>query len=344
VVAGDGELAIFEALELIRNGNSGVIDADMTSSPLFLTNGQFETFPFPARQLMDMESYRYHIKGKRATSIVAQLGCPFACGFCSGRTSPMLRKIRLRTSKSVIEELNQIHSDYGYTGYMFYDDELNVNPSMLELMDSLIQLRERFDFSYRGCIKAELFTDIQAKKMAEAGFDEILVGFESGNDRILTNINKKATKEDNERCVELARKYGIKVKFLMSIGHPGESPETCQDTLDWLLKMKPDYFNVTIITCTPGMFYYDYATKTDKGWTYTCKNGDQMHSQDLDYTHVSVYYNGVPGEYNSFVHTNSMSSHDLVLWRDHIELVVRSKCGIPYPTKTEMSYDKTIGQ
>jgi radical SAM superfamily enzyme YgiQ (UPF0313 family) len=345
IVAGDGELAVFEGLDRMNETPPIIIDADKTSSPHFLTNQQFNEFPWPDRSLIDMDSYHFYVKNRRATSLIAQLGCPFACGFCSGRTSPMLRKIRLRTSDSVIQELLHIHETYKYTGYMFYDDELNVNPSMIELLDKLIDIRNKgFDFAYRGCIKSELFTDAQAKKMAEAGFDELLVGFESGSDRILTNINKKSTKADNERCVELARKYGLRVKFLMSIGHPGESPETCQDTMDWLLKMQPDFFNITIITCTPGMFYYDYAVQTDKGWTYTAASGDKLHTTDLDYTKISDYYNGIPGKYNSFVFTDTLSSNDLIKWRDSIESNVRSKFKLPYYTKAEASYDKSMGQ
>lgn len=341
IVSGDGEFAVMEALNMKQKG---VIDADKTNSPLFLTNEKFNSSPFPSRNLIDMDSYHYYINGKRATSLIAQLGCPFSCGFCSGRTSNMLRKIRLRTCDSVIDEIKFINCFYGYNGFMFYDDELNVNPSMINLLKKLIKLRDQYDFSYRGCIKAELFTEEQAYMMSLAGFDEILVGFESGNDQILRNINKKATKSDNERCIYLAKTYGIKIKYLMSIGHPGESPKTCQDSLDWLLKMKPDQFNVTIITCTPGMFYYDHAIKTCQGWMYTCPSGDKIYSQDIDYTEISDYYNGALGEYNSFIHTDFLSSHDLVLWRDHIEFTVRSKVGIPYPTKTEMIFDKTMGQ
>jgi len=347
VVAGDGELAVFEALERMNEAPPVIIDADKTSSPHFLTSKQFDEFPWPDRSLIDLDSYHFYVKEKRATSVIAQLGCPFACGFCSGRTSPMLRKIRLRQSSGVIEEILHLYDTYKYTGYMFYDDELNVNPSMVELLDMLIALRDKkgLDFSYRGCIKSELFTDEQAKKMAAAGFDELLVGFESGSDRILKNINKKATKADNERCVELARKHGLRIKFLMSIGHPGESPETCQDTMNWLLKMQPDFFNVTIITCTPGMFYYDYAIQTDKGWTYTAQpSGDKLHTADLDYTKISDYYNGVPGKYNSYVSTDTLTSSDLIKWRDSIETTVRAKFNLPYYTKAEASYDKSMGQ
>jgi hypothetical protein len=51
----------------------------------------------------------------------------------------------------------------------------------------------------------------------------------------------------------------------MSIGHSGESEATAQQTLDWLLEVAPDEFNVTIITCTPGTFYYR-SLECSEGW------------------------------------------------------------------------------
>ena len=93
------------------------------------------------------------------------------------------------------------------------------------------------EFRLRGFIKAELFTDEQAAAMYAAGFRWILVGFESGHPRILENIRKKAARDDNTRCMDIARRHNLKVKALMSIGHPGESEETIRATRDWLVEV-----------------------------------------------------------------------------------------------------------
>jgi anaerobic magnesium-protoporphyrin IX monomethyl ester cyclase len=343
IVVGDGEYSILEA---IKETSSAVIDASNISSPLFLTISQLNESLYPARELIDLNSYHYYINEKRATSLIGQLGCPFLCGFCSGRNSLPFRRVRTRSADSIINEIMYIHSVYGYTGFMFYDDELNLNDKLaIELMKRLIDLRNKgHDFRYRGCIKAQLLTDEQAKYMSEAGFYEILVGFESGNDRILTNINKRSTVADNERCVGYLKKHGIKTKFLMSIGHPGESNSTCQNTYDWLLAMKPDYFDVTIITAQPGSPYYDQSVLIDKRWTYKCPNGDALYTVDIDYSVIVDYYKGVVGKYKSYVSTDFLSSEELIGWRDYIETSVRSKLKLPFPSIIERDYDKSIGQ
>jgi len=349
IVVGDGEEAIFPA---ISEDPPKIVEANDRKSILFLNNKKLEDSPYPARHLVALETYHYKIEEDRATSIIAQLGCPFECGFCGGRQAPMLRHIRTRSSKSIIDELEKIHEDYGFTGFMFYDDELNVNPKMVELMNEIYMLQERLGvkFKLRGFVKAELFNDAQAEAMARAGFGWLLTGFESGAPRILTNINKKATRDDNTNAVETAKRHGMKVKALMSIGHPGESKETILQTRDWLLEVKPDDFDVTIITTYPGTPYYDFAVRDSKHkniWVYTYeKTGDRLYAIEVDYETVADYYKGDPdGGYKAYVYTDHLTADELVELREFVERDVREKLSIPFNSAGQATrYEHSMGQ
>lgn len=346
LVVGDGEIAIFEAL---GDSPPKLVDGDDPKSDLFLTNQRLTELPFPARHLIDVDSYKYTIDGVRALSMIAQLGCPFGCGFCGGRMSPFLRRIRMRTSENIVQEMIQLYKAYGVTGFMLYDDELNVNPKIVELMELIAKAQRDLgvEFRLRGFIKAELFTDQQAEAMHRAGFRWILVGFESGHERILTNIQKKASQADNTRAMDIARRHSLKVKALMSIGHPGESEETVRATRDWLLAVKPADFDATVITTYPGTPYFDEALETKPGvWTYTyAKTGDRLHSLEVDYREVAEYYKGVPGEYTSYVYTDHLNAADLVKQRDWLEADVREKLGIPYNAGAPaVRYEHSMGQ
>ena len=349
LVAGDGEEAIFRA---IRPGAPRVIDADAPGSALFLTSAQLTTQPLPARHLVDVDSYHYSIDGVRALSMIAQLGCPFECGFCGGRNSPFLRRVRTRSTESVVAEMAHLHEAYGVRGFMLYDDELNVNKAVVPLMRAISQTQERLgaDFRLRGFIKSELFTDEQAREMYRAGFRWILVGFESGAPRILDNINKKARRDDNSRCMEIARRAGLKVKALMSVGHPGESLETIAATRDWLLEVGPDDFDVTVITTYPGTPYYDEATPDPSQpgrWIYTAaRSGDRLYSVDVDYRVVADYYKGAPdGGYVSFVSSDALTGDAIVAARDAVERDVRATLGIPFNAAAPaMRFEHSMGQ
>lgn len=349
LVAGDGEDAVLIA---ISEGSPQVIDADDPKSSLFQANETLNRMPFPARHLVDVESYHYTIEGVRALSLIAQLGCPFACGFCGGRESPSLRRVRIRSTESIIREMTEIYTNYGVTGFMFYDDELNVSPKMIELMNAIERLQHdlKTNFRFRGFIKAQLFTDDQAKAMHRAGFRWILTGFESGSPRILENINKKSTREENCRCIEIAKRHGLKVKALMSIGHPGETKETVMQTHDWLLETRPDDFDVTIITTYPGTPYYDHAvphpTEPDT-WIYTYPaTGDRLYCYAVDYNEVADYYKGDPeGGYRSYVYTDYLTANELVSLRDFLERDIRNRLNIPFnPSAAAIRYEHSTGQ
>ena len=69
IVCGDGEHAIFNAL----NGET-FVDADDMKSELFLSNQGFTDTPFPARHLVDIESYNFQIEGKKGLSLINKAG------------------------------------------------------------------------------------------------------------------------------------------------------------------------------------------------------------------------------------------------------------------------------
>jgi len=349
LVAGDGELAVLQAVE---PGAPALLDGDDNKGPFFMSDAMFDASPRPARHLVDMSSYRYTIEGRSATSLIAQLGCPFNCGFCGGRNSKSLRVIRTRTTQSIVAEMEHIHRTYGHTGFMFYDDELNVSKSVVELMHAIadLQMRLGVEFRLRGFMKAELFTEAQAAAMHSAGFRWLLCGFEAANPRILTNIEKRATLEDNSRAVDIARRHGLKVKALMSIGHPGETERSALDIRDWLVSAAVDDFDCSIITTYPGTPYYDRAVAhetIDGVWTYTQpRTGDRLHAYDVDFTRTPDYYKGDPdGGYKAYVFTDSLASAELVQLRDGIERDVRKALSIPFnPSRAAMRFEHSMGQ
>lgn len=348
LVAGDGEKAIFEAL---APNPPKLINADDPESQLFLRNSDLNEMPWPARHLIDINSYHYSIDGERALSIVSQLGCPFGCGFCGGRLSPSLRRMRSRSKQSVLAEMEHLHITYGVKGFMFYDDELNVNHALFtDLLSGIIELQDRLGvkFRLRGFVKSQLFNEEQARLMYKAGFRWLLTGFESASPEILVNMNKKATVEENSRCIEIAKANGLKVKALMSLGHPGESCATAEMTKNWLIKVRPDDFDITLITIYPGTPYYDDAIphpQLEKIWVYTY-NGAKLYSQDVDYRQVSDYYKGDPTiGYESFVYTDFLQPHEIVRLRNDIDRDVRKLLNIPYPTSSPATrYEHSMGQ
>ena len=259
----------------------------------------------------------------------------------------LIQYVRLRSTEAVIAEIRHLYERYGYTGFMFLDDELNVNKDFLTLLEGLISLQREYhvEFRLRGLLKAELVTADMARGMYRAGFRDVLIGFESGDPRMLLNMNKHATRADNTRCVQVLQAAGIRVKALMSLGHPGESSASIAATRDWLIAVRPDEVDVTIITVYPGTPYYDGARLCAGGiYAYAAANGDVLYQQPVDHLHDVNFYKGVPGNYRAYVWTPALSAADLVRARDTLEADVRAALDIPYPTTTvAKNYEHSMG-
>lgn len=377
IIAGDGEDAIFAAC---HPNAPQLIDADLEGSQFRLSKERLNETRWPARHLVDRTSYRYTIDGFKAISVIAQLGCPYECGFCGGRLSHMLRRPRTRPVENIIAEVEFEWRAEGKPhefGVMFYDDELNIiNKDLLSLMRAIRALQDRLsaeeghtvEFRLRGFIKSNLFTEEQAEAMFAAGFRWLLIGFESGSEEILRNINKKADRADNTRCVEIAKKHGLKIKALMSIGHPGESRETIEETYQWLREMaalmntkveKNFDFDLTVITCYLGTPYYDEAVFNPElsakygwnVWTYTYMSRDGksaiavLHQIALDYTKAIANYKGKPGQYKAYVFTDTLLPDDIVELRDRVDKAVRTEFGIPEGQGlAQKRYERSMGQ
>jgi p-methyltransferase len=89
--------------------------------------------------------------------------------------------------------------------------------------------------------------------MKESGCRGAYLGIESGSDDILKRMNKRVTREQYLRGVELLRSQDITTLASFIIGFPGETEKTYRETVDFIDKSGTEFFNVKI-------FYYDHTT------------------------------------------------------------------------------------
>lgn len=300
VVIGDGVTGIFEALK----SNEKIIHGEMIKN--------LDTLPFPARELIDIDTYHYNIQGRKATNVMSQLGCPYGCAFCCGRNVKEYRTVRFRSPENFIKELDFLHEKYGYSAFMVHDDEFNLNKERtLKICEALSQR----DYVFRGFVRTDLFTEEIAEAMAKAGFYQIDVGVESGSERILKVINKLTTPDINSKARAIAKKYGIKFKAFLTIGHPSETLEDIEMTKQWLLDNKPDAFEIYVITPYPGSLLYDQKEKYDIKFSI---------DYEKELTSVSRKY----GEYKCYVSNSHLSSEDFANIREKLDKEVRAKLGL----------------
>jgi p-methyltransferase len=176
-----------------------------------------------------------------------QISCPFACAFCSYPTS---QGDVLKSPLEAVEvELNALRAR-GVTHLLFVDDTFNVPPHRFREM---LDLLKQYDFSWYAFIRCQYLDKQQVIDMKESGCRGAYLGIESGSDDILKRMNKRVTRAQYLRGVELLRSQDITTLASFIIGFPGETEETYRETVDFIDQSGTEFFNVKI-------FYYDHTT------------------------------------------------------------------------------------
>lgn len=261
VVVGEGELsAVFIANELpsdkiIRTREAKSVD----------------TFPLPARHLIQYGEYKYAWPGRgmvKMDAIESIRGCPFLCTFCSVRGM----KPRLRDVKRTVDEIQSSIEKYGTELFMFFDDTLTVNRfHIIELCDEIIKRGIHQKASFYANTRANTTTPDMLDKMISAGFTEMSMGVETGSKEMMKAIKKGTRVEQYEQVYQWMYERGIQTRASFIVGHAYETHETIQESIQLAKKMKLVRCAVNILTPYPDTHSYTQAISGD-GLHLLCKD------------------------------------------------------------------------
>jgi p-methyltransferase len=185
--------------------------------------------------------------------IRASQGCPFKCKFCTyARASP---KFRQRSVESIRDELREIRS-VGIRNIAFTDDHFATNPKRITKICKMM-LEEKFDFNWFAGIRARSISEDNARLLEETGCKVLLVGLESGDDRILKLMNKGTTTSSNMKCLETLDRHNITAYGSFMLGFPGETDETFNNTINWINSSPLKLYKVFPFYLFPEAYIYD---------------------------------------------------------------------------------------
>lgn len=247
-----------------------------------------DTIPSPARHLIPKEVLQRSsdIHGResvRSTTILTSRGCPYACAFCD--TSQWGRKFRTRSPENVVSEIKDIQNNYNIHHVRFIDDIYTLDKDrVMEISKLLIPLNITYIIITRAdCLDIDLI-----KMLKESGCVEILLGIETGSEKLLGHMNKKESLEDYKEAVRMMRQVGIASKFLLLFGFPGEDESTIADTVMFLEDSQPDKVHLSSYIPLPGsdvwnnpanygisLNYEDVKRKLEEFWFYWEPNDDK---------------------------------------------------------------------
>ncbi len=188
-------------------------------------------------------------------------GCPWACTFC-GAESQWGRGFRANSVPYVLDALEQAVSRLPVKMLMIKDDTFTTQRQrVLELCRGI---RERgIRFAWSCDTRVDLLSDELLYEMRLAGCQRLSLGVESGSPEIIRQVDKKITVDDILASTDLAKKYGIQVRYYMMLGNRGETAETFAQTLAFLAEAQPHEYIFSCLSIYPGT--RDFAD-AEKDW------------------------------------------------------------------------------
>lgn len=247
IIIGEGEILF---LKLLR----GEIPASQRVITLKDLNGEvldLSMINIPDMSDFKLEYYPY-LTG------FASRSCPFQCSFCS---DPVFwGRYRKKKASQVAKELIQAYKTYGSQLYVMSD--LLMNPIASELSEELIKAGVSVYWDTHFRIGKEVCEPRNTLLWRKGGLYRVQLGTESGSQRVLDLMGKKITVDQIKLAISTLASAGIKTTTYWVIGHPGETAEDFQMTLDLIEEMKNDIYQAE----TNPFWYVPNGQVADDKW------------------------------------------------------------------------------
>lgn len=280
VVMGEGEETTRELFSAISSGEAlskvkGIAfreDEEVTINPARALMpeaelGDIDRVPMPAYHLFDIPVYRmFRDTGSSPTDFVLPIlsgrGCTFKCNFCYR----MDTGFRPRPVEAVLDEIDYLFREYGINYFMFSDDLLMVSkPRTMEVVDAILAYQgktgNKFKWNCNG--RLNYCTPEILEAMKRSGCAYINFGIEAFDNEALKTMKKGLSTAIIERGVQQTLDTGITPGLNFIWGNIGETKETLQKAVDFLLKHDDHAELRTIrpVTPYPGSPLYFHAIK-----------------------------------------------------------------------------------
>jgi radical SAM superfamily enzyme YgiQ (UPF0313 family) len=264
---------INEALELGVSLFAGEAEGRIASLLMDAANGQLKPIYDHVDDAPDISGSPTPILPRRVisrtlgyTSFDAGRGCPFQCSFCTiinvqGRSS------RARSAGD-IEHIIRENARIGVQDFIISDDNFARNPNWEQILDRLIDLRERDGLHFTLTIQVDLPSYRLPgfiEKARRAGCKRAFLGMESINPQALITAKKHQNKIWEYRNLFSAwRAAGIMTYVGYIVGFPVDTPETIARDIAIIQREIPlDLLEFFILTPLPGSA--DHRALTDQG-------------------------------------------------------------------------------
>lgn len=269
VVVGEGEKIMLELITALKNGG----DLNRVDGIFWKSQGQI--IANQPREFMDPADWPFPLtkKNKKYFKIAADReelmfqasrGCPYNCNFCYNQVFNR-RSWRPMPLEKFAKELGVLLGEFQAKKIFVNEDNIGSNKIRIK---KIAEILKSFGVTWSTSIRCSDLDEETAKVFEESGCQELLLGAESGSDRVLNEVvNKMYPKgtEDIRNCARILGKTKIRGRYNFIAGVPSETMEEIyqsMDLADWIWRTdKNAKITFDAYTPYPGSKLYQEALK-----------------------------------------------------------------------------------
>ena len=186
--------------------------------------------PLPYNKLNTMYPIKRYLGktylGNKTLAYHSSIGCPFTCSFCAVVPTYEARW-KAKPAQQVYRDVKFIKDNWGADAIEFHDNNFFVSEKRAVEFAKLI-LPEKMNWWGMARIDTmDKFSDKSLALIRAAGCKIIFFGAESGNDKILQQLDKGGTQSGAQilRFAERLKKFDIIPEYSFVLGTPAPTPE-----------------------------------------------------------------------------------------------------------------------
>jgi radical SAM superfamily enzyme YgiQ (UPF0313 family) len=272
-ISGEGEKSFVELCNSIIHGEGKPEDIP----GIIIATGENEVYTkppelledlnewLPDRSLMRSEGYKMPFAGKLELALASR-GCPYKCPFCycsSASPNSMFNKSRWVDIDVIVKDVVETVKRYRPAYLEMVDETFTVNRGYV--MDFCQAIKdEGIEFNWGAKTRIDLMDDELMATMAEAGMQKIGFGLESGVYDLRRDMMKDFGNDKVTEVFEAARRHRVETGCTIIFGHPNETRDDMQASVDFVKEIRADYVEFHIMVMVPKTKSFYLAVEEGK--------------------------------------------------------------------------------
>jgi radical SAM superfamily enzyme YgiQ (UPF0313 family) len=172
--------------------------------------------------------------GKKTLAYHSSIGCPFTCSFCAVVPTYEARW-KAKSAEHVYRDVKYIKDKWGADAIEFHDNNFFVSEKRAVEFAQLILPEKMSWWGMARIDTMDKFKDESLALIRAAGCKIIFFGAESGNDKVLHQLDKGGTQNGAQilRFAERLKKFDIIPEYSFVLGTPAPTPEAVMEQIDF---------------------------------------------------------------------------------------------------------------